>query len=311
MADLSDVEQGIVDLIGGIVYPTGIAQPSAVANGAGGFAPLKIFRGWPNSAALDADLAAGVSNISVFSRGVTETNTTRYPVDYQTLRQQVATVGTVVLNNTVTITGGYDPTVSQYITLVIGPRVVVTYAPVLSDTPSKIAAALAALISAAFAPATASGAVITMASSALIKSIVGTAGVQIAEVERQRIQIQITLWCPTPPIRDNIARLIVPAMALQTFIIMPDTSACRLRYNNTVVFDTAEKAQLYRRDLIYTAEYATTVTDTAFDINVIAIGSTVNNGDLGVAPVTISNRTAAVGPTQINIRTPFKPITPN
>jgi hypothetical protein len=311
MADLSDVKQGLVALIGGIVYPAGITQPSAVLNGAGGFAALRIFRGWPISAKLDADLAAGIADISVFSRGITETNTTRYPVDYQTISHQTPTVSATVLNNTVTIAGAYDATITQFITLLIGPRIVISYAPVQGDTPATIATAIAALISASFAVASASGPVITMASSALIKAVIGTSGVQLAEVERQKIQIQITLWCPTPAIRDNLAKLIVPALALQTFITMPDTSACRLRYNNTVVSDAAEKSQLYRRDLIYTAEYATTVTDVGFDVNVITINSTVSNSDFGVAPPTSSNRSAAAGPTPVNARVPFKPNTSN
>ncbi len=45
------------------------------------------------------------------------------------------------------------------------------------------------------------------------------------------------------------------------FITLADNSAARLIFSGTTVFDQSQNAILYRRDLIYSVEYATTITD--------------------------------------------------
>jgi hypothetical protein len=44
------------------------------------------------------------------------------------------------------------------------------------------------------------------------------------------------------------------------FIALADGTAARLIFSGTATFDQSQDAILYRRDLIYTVEYATTVT---------------------------------------------------
>lgn len=309
MADLSDVESAIVTLIAGLVYPTGTASPSAVLNAASQPVPVKLMRGWPVPAQLDADLAAGTANISIFSRGSVERNTTRYPDGYQDISVGVATLTTTVSGNKVVIGGTNNQSVPQFVTIVIGPRVVVSYQPAPSDTLAIIATALAGQITAAFAVATVIGSTITVPTSAFMVAEVGVTGTQIAEVRRQRTQVQMTLWCPSPTIRDNIAKLIEPTLSLQTFLTMPDTTAARFRYHNTVVSDDAQKVAIYRRDLIYDVEYATTVTDTGTEITAI-----VQNVAGGLAPasgpVNTNNMPIAPQTTPVNSPTPFVPHVP-
>lgn len=43
------------------------------------------------------------------------------------------------------------------------------------------------------------------------------------------------------------------------FITLADTSVARIRYAASTVFDQSQDASLYRRDLLYNVEYATTV----------------------------------------------------
>lgn len=64
MADLSDVEQSLVNYIAQAVYPNGTANPSAiVVNGSS--VNARIFRGWPNRQALDADLSTSSVTLSI------------------------------------------------------------------------------------------------------------------------------------------------------------------------------------------------------------------------------------------------------
>src|SRR5258706_60516 len=118
MADLSDVEQAIVNTITALVYPTGTGNPSAVLNDAGSPMPVRLYRGWPIAASLDADLAAGTVNISVQARNGTEKNSTRFHPDYQTVTLESPTVAAAVnALDQVVITGSGSPTITQWVTV--------------------------------------------------------------------------------------------------------------------------------------------------------------------------------------------------
>jgi hypothetical protein len=299
MSDLSDVEQAIVTTIAGLVYPLGSSNPSAVLNDAGQPMPVRLYRGWPVSANLDTDLAAGIMNISVYSRGTTERNTTRFHPDYQTVSTETATVAAAVnANNQVVITGTGAAGITQWVTVLVGTRAVAAYNVLATDGAASIAAALAAALTAAGVHATSTLGVVSLtASAAYVSAMVGVTGTQAAEWRRQETQIQITLWCPTPTERDNAARLIEPMLAKTTFLTMPDGFQARFRYHNTVVSDSAEKVVLYRRDLIYTAEYATTDLDTGWQVTAIDDNIAGSVGPLGTAPATVNLVPAPVQPT--------------
>ena len=66
MADISDVENTLVTLVAGLLgLGTSYAAGSIVSSTAVG-ASCKVYRGWPERGALDADLANGVTNVSIF-----------------------------------------------------------------------------------------------------------------------------------------------------------------------------------------------------------------------------------------------------
>ena len=60
MADQSDVENALVNLVSAALYPNGTDEVSVPGP------DCRVYRGWPNSAALDTDLAAGKINIRSF-----------------------------------------------------------------------------------------------------------------------------------------------------------------------------------------------------------------------------------------------------
>lgn len=314
MADLADVETAIVNAVTAVVYPLGSALPSAVLNDAGAPTPVRIYRGWPIAANLDTDLAAGTLNISVFPRQGTDRNTTRFHPDYQTASLEVATVAVAVnAQNQVVITGSGSASITQWVTVLVGTRVVVAYNVTSADTPTTIAAALAGSLTAAGVTATSSAGVISLVgTTAYLSALVGVTGGQAAEWRRQETQLQISMWCPTPTTRDNAARLIDPVLAQTTFLTMPDQFQCRFRYHNTVVFDTAEKVALYRRDLIYTAEYATTVTDTGWEITGVDANVGAGVGPMGTNPVIATLAPAPVQPPPPNLwpGPSFQPVVP-
>jgi hypothetical protein len=58
-------------------------------------------------------------------------------------------------------------------------------------------------------------------------------------------------------LRDRVVALVDLSLAGRVFIELPDGSSARLRYVRTETVDTASDAALFRRDLIYDAEFAT------------------------------------------------------
>ncbi len=136
MADLADIESALVGLIADALYPNGAEAASAIGM------PARIYRGWPVLGGLDADLAAGVVNISVLAVPGQVRNTTRWndpaadtyasPTITLSVHGQTATVGGIA-------------GAGQLAGLLIDGLAHV-YRAAAGDTPGRVAAALAGLI---------------------------------------------------------------------------------------------------------------------------------------------------------------------
>lgn len=260
MADLTDVQDALVAKAAQILYPGGTGQPSA-AN-----IPCMIYAGWPLPDKLEQDLAAGRTHVSIFARPE-ERNTSRYPPEW---KQQAlnATTLTLTINGQQITVGGTVPEANkpQNVAVVANGQAF-TYAATNADTLASIATALAALISAGIAGTSNIGPVITLPSSARISAArVGGTGTLIRELRRQERLFQITVWADTPDARRKVAELLDVALADTKFLTLADQSAARLIYKNSPQTDQHQKGNLYRRDLFYTVEFATTQTTTATQI---------------------------------------------
>lgn len=263
MADLNQIETVLVAAVTQAVYPTGTANPSAFT------APCAVYRGWPVPRNLDADLAAGKVNVSVYPLD-TEQKTTRYPLDWQPLPIPVPSL-TLTASDTTITAGGTPSSPLNAVATVNGVGYV--YPVQAGDTLISVATALAALIN-ADTPATSSGAVITIPAAYRLTARVGGVGTAIREIRRQKRNFMITCWCPTPALRDAVAPAIDAVLAGIEFLTLPDGSAGRLLYERSPVSDRVEREGLYRRDLIYSVEYGTTQTQSAAQIVEIDINTT-------------------------------------
>lgn len=265
MSDLTDVQNVLVALMAGIAYPNGTANPSVVG------APVRIYPGWPIPLELDADLAAGICHISVFPRPE-ESNSTRYTREWQEVSVQTPTLTLTVAGQTVTVGGVIPPPTNPHNLVVFVNGTPFVYTALPSDTLASIASALARLTA-----ASSSGAVITFAPSVRLAVRVGVTGTAMQEVRRQERLIQIGIWADSPDHRASIAKPIDAALAAQTFLIMPDDSAARLRYKSSPVTDVYEKSRIFRRDLMYEVEYGTfqTANETEFSASQLNIAGGV------------------------------------
>jgi hypothetical protein len=260
MASLSDICNGLVGLAVQSVYPNGTAQPS-VAN-----KNIKAFEGWPVAEQLDKDLLSDVINISVYPLS-SEKNTSRYPTDWQTQSISENTIGITVSGQALVLSGSIST--PQNVAIIVNNQSFV-YAVQSSDTLTTIATGLASIVSASIVGVTSNSAVVNFPPSALIETAqVGGGGTLIREIRRQQRDFQITVWANNPSVREIVATTIDIAFAKQTFITLPDMTSARMVYKGSPQTDNFQKVGLYRRDFIYTIEFATTETQASTEILVV------------------------------------------
>lgn len=275
MADESDVEAALVLVAAGALYPNGTGQASALLNAT----PVRCYRGWPVEQNLKKDCALGVANVSVFARNGVERNVTRYPRDDQELSRGAKTLTATVNDQSITL-GGTVTTPQNVV--VQTHRASVAYAVQANDTLTTIATALATLLAALFPGTTNTGPVVTIPASAhagIVTARVGVQGVVGREVKRQDKSFQISLWAPTPEVRDSLAKTVDPALAALTFVALADGTKGWIRYEFTIVMDTPSEEGMYRRDLFYTVEYPTMTTEIVTEITGISVGFTGGQSD--------------------------------
>ena len=263
MADLSSVELSLVSALAQIIYPSGTSLPSIAG------VDCRIYRGWPIPSILDKDLAAGTVNISVFAQD-NEQKTTRFPREWQQLSLPTVGLTLTASNNTLTV-GGTVASPLNAAAHVNGKPYVYPVQP--GDTPTAIATALAQQINADTA-ATSSGPVVTIPDAYRLSAAVGGVGTMIREIRRQKRGFIVTFWCPDPDTRDAIVAPVDEALADIDYLTLADGTGARLLYEKTRVSDRVEREGLYRRDLFYSVEYATTDTQNIAQIVEVVLNLT-------------------------------------
>ncbi len=245
MADVSDVETALAGAVAGILYPDG---PEGLPAWEGLVA--RVYRGWPQAATLDADLAAGVVTVTVNQRPGYVRNTTRHAPREGIAAEPAPTIGFVTDGDAITLTGASAP---GHLVGALGVGVDAVVRTAKGDTLASIAARLAALLPGA----TASGETITVPGLRAVR--VERDAAMTRETRRQEIQVGVTVWAPDREARDRVAGAIDAALSDVAWLPLADGSEARLRMAGDSSNDDAQEASLYRRDLAYSCEYPTTV----------------------------------------------------
>lgn len=267
MADLSDVTNTLASLADAAVYPNGDAAASVTGGS------ITIAPGWPNPKQLDGVLAAGNAMVTVYPMPGMDANTTRFLMEEPfATSTPTASLTMTVSNNTVTVGGTIKAGEAAFISVNNNPY---SHQVLSTDTTATIATALAGLIP----NATVSGSVVTVGGTVfnLVASVSAIASLQ-TEIARQKRVFLITAWCPSPSVRDTIAKAIdVYMKSFQGLrITLPDNTYAVLIYRGTLETDDLSTRNIYRRDLRYEVEYATTITATANTITNLQTGYTID-----------------------------------
>ncbi|HEX3350139.1 MAG TPA: hypothetical protein VHS58_18775, partial [Acetobacteraceae bacterium] len=212
MADQSDVETALAALVSATLYPNGAAAASVVGS------TVRIYRGWPNQTALNADLANGVVNVTVFPEVGHQRNTTRFPPDYVIPIPAVPTLAVTCAGTTATFAGS---AAAGQLAGLLANNVAAVHRTATGDTPEMVAAVLATRL-ATMMPASAAGAVVTVAGAWRLIGRVVADQPALMEARRQQQGFRITCWCPDPATRDACAVAIDTALAQVTFLTLAD-----------------------------------------------------------------------------------------
>jgi hypothetical protein len=248
MADQSDVEDALVNAASAALYRSGTGSASVLGS------DCRIYRGWPNSTSLDADLAAGKINVTVFPSGGTGRTTTRYAAQWLGAPAQPSLT---VAAEGASVTFGGTAAPGQVAGILVD-GVSYAYRTHAGDTPQLVAASLASMVRGNSIVHLSQRTLTVAGARDLVARIVADAPVT-QEVRRQEQGFRITCWCPTPATRDITAAAIDEALSIQRFLMLADGTSGRLTYAGNAVFDQSQNARLYRRELTYNVEYPTVV----------------------------------------------------
>lgn len=268
MADFADVADVLVQTVAGTLYPNGTSQPSSVS-----FA-VRCFQGWPLAEQIDADMKAGTGYVAIWPTPTERPTADHFP-EWQQLSVSTLSLTAVVTSTSVAI-GGAVAT-QQAIAIVADAKAYV-YAVQAGDTLNTIATALAAGLTAAGAAATATGATVNVPGAKQLAARVGGSGVSIRELRRQERVFQLSCWAGTPASRDALGKAVDAALAAKWRIPLADGSMGLVAYRGSRQNDDSQKQLIYRRDLLYGVEYATTEsrTDTQVLVDTLVLsGATV------------------------------------
>lgn len=257
MADQSDVEAALVSLVAAAVYPDGTAAPSVVV-GPGGNVVCRVYRGMPNGPTLEADIAQGVMHATVFPADTAVKNTTRFPRVWQAVAPVPDTLTVSVDNLTASFSG---VCAAGQLAGIAADGAIFPYAVQARDTPPTVASNLAALMRAAGWLVDYGGTALTGPAARLFTARVVAGGMSLQEIKRQVQAFRISLWCGDPLTRDAAASVIEPALATPNFVGLADGSSGHIVYAGGTTTDAGADAALYRRDIIYTVEYPTTLAE--------------------------------------------------
>jgi len=255
MADSSDISDGLAAAIAAVMYPNGTAGQLSAAG-----APVRIYPGWPMQAKLDADLKAGIINITIYPMP-SGRSPDSYITEWREIARVAETVEVEISGETITFSG--DIAVPQNVAVVAMDKTI-TRAIQPGDTLATLAAGLATLATAAGITASSSGAALTV--SGLRSAQVGTIGTLAREVARMDKPFMVTIWAPTHTDRTAAARIVGGMLARTWHMAMPDGSKARLSLVRDADNDNPQEALLYRRDFVVDATYQIIETEEGFEV---------------------------------------------
>ena len=243
MPDQADVEAVLATLIAEAVYP-GTAGVSAIGT------ECRVYRGWPVAGMLETDLGANIAHVTVQPVAGSLRDTTRFSREWHGAAPPCPLMA-VVEEESVTFSGA---AASGIVAGVLVDGQAYAWRVIDPATPGVVAAALAEMVR-ANRPVELSGNGIRFPGGRGIVARAVSDGQGGQELRRQQGLFRVTLWCPTPDVRDRLAAFVDLSLAGSLFLDVGGWG-CRLQAAGGRSSDEGG-ARIWRRDLNYKIEYPT------------------------------------------------------
>ena len=245
MPDQADVEQALASWIAEALYPAGPGEASAVKT------VCRVYRGLPITAGLEADLVSGIAHLTVQPVSNSFRDTKRYATEWQG-GAPPCPLTAEVQGNEVRFSGSAGPGI---VAGVIVDGRAYTWRVREQSTPGVVAAVLADMVR-ADRPAMLSGASVWFPAGHGVTGRAVSDGQGGHELRRQQGLFRVTLWCPTPEVRDRIAAFVDLSLAGVAFLDVGGWG-CRLQSAGGQSGDDGAAVRAWRRELLYRIEYPT------------------------------------------------------
>jgi hypothetical protein len=244
MADSSDIETALVALIVSAVYPNGTSQPSVVN------AKTSVDRGWPTEADVRNAVAAATQLIRVHAISGMSKDTERYFRVWQTEPPPATSLIATLVGTLITFSG--TPAAGQIVG-VLSNGIGFTYVVQPGDTLQTVASGVAAQVPGSVAR----GPTVTLVPTGPLPATDAVTGsVAYLEVGRQCQVFSTSVWATTPVLRDQIFSSIMPALAANYRLTLPDNSvATRMGIQSSGPNDIPSRANVWARDLRQTWDF--------------------------------------------------------
>lgn len=281
--DVATVAAGVVAAVAKILLGSTSYQPGTEATALG--TPVKIYRGWPTADVLDRDVAAGKAHVSV-SLGAAR-QVTQYLRTSGAISERLPTITATVAGGIVTLGG----TITAGDVVGIGAlnsvtQVFYAHKVVAGDTLASIAADFATAVPGA----SAAGAQITIP---LPRVFARTSGVitSATEVRRQAQSVRVTVWAPSPGVRDAIGGAIDTGIAgwkdangnFSPRIPLGPYATGVIGFEGMAEIDQTARDRVWRRDLNYGVTYSATAVEET--VRLLAAGVIAEFNDAVLEPI--------------------------
>lgn len=267
MADVYGIQNALVSLIAGVIYPNGTSNPSISG------VTTYVYAGWPQPARLEQDLNASACHISVYPLSTEKKLTESLGRPWRTLSTGVSGIVATVSGQQITLSG--TVTTPTNINLFCDKQHH-TYAVQQTDTLTTIATALAVQISGA----SNAGPVITLPAAAIFDIRIGSADTVGRILRRQEKDFQITVWAGSPGVRELAALAVDNGLSALTSLNMPDGSPTVIRYKRSLISDNAQSYLVYRHDMIFCVDFSSLQTAQATQVVAPTMNVRDNSGNL-------------------------------
>ena len=245
MADQWEVEAELARVIAEALYPDGVAADSAIGT------VCRVYRGVPVPSALADDLEAGIAHVTVLPVEGSAKDTTRFSSEWQGSTVDCP-LSALVYGDRVRFEGEPGPGV------VAGVQVdgqAFAWRVPRRMTAGVVAAVLADMVR-AVRPAELVGTVVHFPGGTGVLARAVSDGVGGRELRRQSERFRVSLWCPTPTVRDRLGAFVDLSLAGMVFLDVGGWG-CRISASGGKTIDDGADARAWRRELVYEIEYPT------------------------------------------------------